>query len=405
MKKIFALILLLATATVTVSTFTSCSDDEMGDTIFDPREYPLDRSLYSFPLDTFLKANFLEPYNVKFIYRMEDIGSDLQKNLVPAYYEQSVRLAVLTKYLWYDVYEKYGGADFLKANSPRILHIIGSKNYNVSQGTEVLGVAEGGLKITLYNVNNLNVNDLDNMNAYFFKTMHHEFGHILDQTRLHPTQFNTLSSGHYNSSSWQETPDSMSLGTGFITSYASSATSEDWVETIANYIVLDSLSWERRLNTASYEWEEIDYVDNYLKSHNATRWGADTIGIISVKENGQNKICRRKCVRNPDTDLPIYDENGNVQWEHVSGIDGRELILQKLDLCRTWMKTYFNINLDDIRREVHLRQFVTDAEGRVVYDQYGYPKNRINQPNEQGVLLIDELVEQVEKFKSLQTNH
>ena len=56
-------ILLLAAMTV-LAGFTSCSDDDFTASIFDTNEYPLDRSQYSFPLDTFLKVNFLEPYNV-----------------------------------------------------------------------------------------------------------------------------------------------------------------------------------------------------------------------------------------------------------------------------------------------------------------------------------------------------
>jgi hypothetical protein len=44
-----------------------------------------------------------------------------------------------------------------------------------------LGTAEGGLKITLYNAESLKPADLDNLNEYFFKTMHNEFSHILHQ--------------------------------------------------------------------------------------------------------------------------------------------------------------------------------------------------------------------------------
>ena len=84
----------------------------------------MDRSAYTFPLDTFVKKNFLEPYNLKYIYKMEDVGSDMQKNLVPATYEKSVDLAVLVKYLWLDVYAKLAGEKevFLKKYSPRIIH-------------------------------------------------------------------------------------------------------------------------------------------------------------------------------------------------------------------------------------------------------------------------------------------
>ena len=83
---------------------SSCSDDDLGASIYntDPSIDYLDKTSATFPLDTFLKVNYLEPYNLRFIYRMEDIGSDLQKNLVPADYEKSCKLAVLSKYLWYE---------------------------------------------------------------------------------------------------------------------------------------------------------------------------------------------------------------------------------------------------------------------------------------------------------------
>lgn len=49
----------------------------------------------------------------------------------------------------------------------------------------VLGTAEGGMKITLYNVNDINPDqiDINLLNDYYFQTMHHEFAHILHQTK------------------------------------------------------------------------------------------------------------------------------------------------------------------------------------------------------------------------------
>ena len=156
MKNIFKFLFISA---VTVAAYSSCSDDELGESIFDITEKPLDRNSYTFALDSFAKREFLIPYNLKFIYRMEDIGSDMDKNLTPAPYDNSVKLAVLAKYLWYDVYKQTAGIEFLKNNSPRIIHVIGSKSYNPTQGTETLGVAEGGIKITLYGADDLDEND------------------------------------------------------------------------------------------------------------------------------------------------------------------------------------------------------------------------------------------------------
>lgn len=206
MKSKLKILLAAVIAFVAGNCITSCSDDDFGPSIFNTPDLPLDRSLATFPLDTFVKKNFLEPYNLRYVYKMEDIGSDLQVNLVPATYDNSTKLAVLAKYLWYDVYNKCAGDVFLKTYSPRIIHVIGSPSYNPSSGTETLGEAEGGLKITLYNVNNLNENDIDDLNEKFFKTMHHEFGHILAQNYSTPTDFNLLSNSTYNPIDWQNTP-------------------------------------------------------------------------------------------------------------------------------------------------------------------------------------------------------
>lgn len=397
-------LLLLATIAMVGIGFSACSEDDFTDSIFDTKDYPLDRHAYSFPLDTFLKVNFLEPYNLKFIYRMEDIGSDMNKNLTPASYETSMQLAVLAKYLWYDVYEMYGGPEFLKKNSPRIIHVIGSKSYNTSQGTETLGVAEGGLKITLYNVNNLNVNDIDMMNEYFFKTMHHEFAHILDQTRIHPTAFNLLCNGQYDASSWSDTPDSVAAGRGFMSPYASSSTSEDWVETLANYVTLDTLAFERLMGAASYEWELIDMeYSDYLKRRQGAE-SLDTVGYFKFSTGGgDNKCYRRRCARNAD-DTVALDENGQVQWLHTTGRDGVAIINQKLDYVRGWLKDNWGISLDDLRREVQQRQYLTNPDGSFVFTSYGTLVNRLTSPlpDEPNVMLMTRLLMQVLQYNKLQ---
>ncbi len=406
MKRKFNYLLLSALAVMSLG-FVSCSDDDFTATIFDTTEYPLDRKVYTFPLDTFVKVNFQEPYNLRFIHRMEDIASDKTKNLVPASYDKACELAVLVKYLWYDVYNKLAPENFLQENSPRIIHVIGSKNYNVSQGTEVLGVAEGGLKISLYNVNNLNVADMDNMNKYFFKTMHHEFGHILDQTRLHPSTFNTISTGFYNPSSWQDVSDSLSLGNGFITSYASSSTSEDLVETLANYVTMDQTTWERSLNTASYEWEEVDYKKEIFEDKKRVEpYSNDTIGYFVHKDNGNHKIIRRTCLRNnDDAQTVILNENGEVQWLHTQSFIGRDVILQKLEIVRSWLKENFGVDIDELRAEVQNRSYVKDSDGNFIINALGRPVNKLTyvvDGDPEGRTLIEVLLDEINKYKELQ---
>ena len=415
----FALLLPLSTFL-----FSSCSEDDLGPSIYDTTEYPLDRSLYTFPLDTFVKKNFLEPYNLKFIYKMEDVGTDMQKNLVPATYEKSVDLALLTKFLWLDVYAKLAGEKeiFLKKYSPRIIHVIGSPGYN-SDGSRTVGVAEGGIKVTLMEVNRLDVNQIEGqrgLNELFFHTMHHEFGHILDQTSLRPTAFNTISAGLYDAMGWAEKSDTIQAGLGFVTPYGSSQAGEDWVETLACYVTYDQDRWEKLLNTARYDWEEIDYqvedyqkyypraYQEYLGGYARQTCNYDTIGYLRQTANYEYKLVRKVVPRNADGFVALDADGNYVVQTDVDNIDGRETILQKLDLVRTWLKENWGVDLDELRREVQTRQYVTDEEGNFLRNSRGGFVNRltyVDPANPDEPTLIEKLEQEVEEYKKLQTNN
>ncbi len=408
-RHILAIIVLAIIAT----TFLACSDDDFTESIFDTTEYYLDPNSYTFPLDTFIKVEYLEPYNLRFIYKMEDIGSDMQKNLIPAAYDKSTELAVLAKYLWYDVYKKCVSEEFLKEYSPRIIHVIGSPSYNPSTGSETLGVAEGGLKITLYNVNNLDINDLETMNEKFFKTMHHEFAHILAQNYTYPTDFSLISNGVYNAVDWETTPDSLALAQGFVSTYASSQAREDWVEVIANYIVKDAHTWQNMLNTASYDWEKAvvnaSQFDALVAKCQRGEANRDSVGYyVSIESYSDGKAeqynVQRKVIQRDADDNPILDADGQIVFLEQDGIDGKNVIEQKLEMCRTYLADNFDADIEELRDEVQLRQFLTDGNGNFIYDDNGDFINRLTQPSptDPSVTLMDTLLDWVNQYKALQ---
>lgn len=401
MKSIFKFLLLASVAMVGA---VSCSDDELGESIFDTTERPLDRTVYCFPLDSFVKREFLEPYNLRFIYRMEDLGSDMDKNLVPAPYDKSVQLAALSKYLWYDVYKTLAGEKevFLKRYSPRILHIIGSKSYNPTQGTETLGVAEGGIKITLTNVNNLDVNDIAMMNEYFFKTMHHEFSHILDQTKIRPSAFNLLSTGKYDAIGWSDTPDSVAFGRGFVSPYASSAVGEDWVENIACYVTTDSISWSLMLEAASYDWELIDVEDETAYWKMSAGANLDTVGYYHASQSGEGNKIYRRLYKRDGNDCIILGENGKPQPVDADGYNGRDLIERKVDFCRTYLMENYQIDIDQLRAMVQDRMYVKNAQGYWARDAHGRLVNKLTSRTASGVTLIDSLTNEIYSLKGAQ---
>jgi substrate import-associated zinc metallohydrolase lipoprotein len=411
MKKVFNLVITAIFGLSCLGTL-SCSDEDFTETIFDTREYPLDKTSYTFPLDTFVKKNFLEKYNMRFIYKMQDIGSDLQKNLVPCSYDKSCELAVLAKYLWYDVYEKCAGQEFLRKYSPRIIHVIGSPSYNPASGTETLGYAEGGLKISLMNANHMSIYNIEDLNEKFFKTMHHEFSHILHQTIEYPQDFRLISRSLYNPISWQETADSIAISQGFVSDYASSADREDWVETIANYIVKDSISWNNMLNSAEYDWERVSVSKKLWDTYNILvrtgRADRDSVGYIDRKNpdassgsDGQYNI-QRKLIQRDANDYAEVDANGKIIYLKTSGINGREIILRKLEMTRQWLLDNFNVKLDDLRREVQQRQWETNPDGTFKFDENGQFINRLITTSEDGRIFMEKLLDEVNQYKSLQ---
>ena len=248
-------------------------------------------------LDKWLQANYQEPYNILLKYRFEFKESDETKNLAPAAYDKSIALAKLTKYLWIESYEELKGRDFIRKYCPKILHFVGSYGYN-SGGSVTLGVAEGGMKITLYNVNNIDYEnpDIEFLNYWFFKTMHHEFAHILHQTKPYPRDFNEISAADYQSESWvnidEKDPDNH-LKMGFISDYASRETQEDFVELIANYITHDQAWWDAQLKTAgdtgkSKITAKFDMVRDWLKS----AWEIDIEQLRDIVQRRSANVTR-----------------------------------------------------------------------------------------------------------------
>lgn len=227
--------------------FVACSDnDPDGPTIFPVTSPERDQ------LDMWLQKNYTSPYNIDFKYKMEDIESDYQYTLTPADSAKSAKLAIIIKYLWLDSYAEVLGSDFVKHNVPRVIHLIGSPAYN-SNGTMVLGTAEGGLKVTLYMVNSLTDAMLESyasMTEYYFHTMHHEFTHILNQKKPYDTSYNKITESGYVSGNWYQVQDSVAHGKGFVTPYAMSEGLEDFAEMLSTYITYTPDQWQAIIKDA-----------------------------------------------------------------------------------------------------------------------------------------------------------
>lgn len=251
MNKIYYLVLIIAA----LVSFTSCNNDAD----LDPKSiFPddVDSSTQN-DFDRWILDYYTHPYNIQFEYRYSDKEAHVEYNVVPAEYDKSIGVAKLVKHLWVDAYNELMGRDFLRQYSPRMIQLIGSAEYK-EDGSEVLGTAEGGMKIFLNKVNILNLEEpnMQVIKFYYIKTMYHEFGHILQQTKNYSTDFNTISTD-YQGPSWVNVGDyeahgeTEALDMGFISAYASSEPGEDFVEILSFYIVYGKAYWERMLSLAS----------------------------------------------------------------------------------------------------------------------------------------------------------
>ena len=255
----------------------SCSDNEPDEATIFPVESPQRDDF-----DLWLQKNYTSPYNIDFKYKMEDIESDYSYTLVPADSAKSAKLAILIKYLWLDSYAEVMGQDFVKSYVPRVIHLVGSPAYN-SNGTMVLGTAEGGLKVTLYMVNELTndvLTDYDTMTSYYFHTMHHEFTHILNQKKPYDTSFDQITESGYVSGNWYQTGDSDAHGKGFVTPYAMSEGSEDFAEMLSTYITYTEAQWQAILDDAQSNGGDtaVDALKqklNIVRNYMSESWNCD----------------------------------------------------------------------------------------------------------------------------------
>lgn len=272
MKKVIYLALLIMTMGL-----VACSeDDNISSTTIFPTTPP-ERDAF----DIWLQKNYTATYNIDVKYKMEDIESDMTYQLVPADSSKSAKIAILIKYLWFDAYNEAVGQNFVKANVPRIIHFIGSSAYN-SNGTETVGTAEGGLKVTLYKINDIDESRIQTdayyhrLNEYYFHTMHHEFTHILHQKVPYDTNFKLISEANYRSTDWYLYSTAQAQRLGFITNYAMSQPDDDFAELMSTYITSSKSEWESDMATAGTSGADIiNQKLEILRKYMQESWGLD----------------------------------------------------------------------------------------------------------------------------------
>ena len=289
---------------------SSCQRD-----VIEPESVIKDSTVEMNDFDRWLEVNFLKPYNIEFKYRYALNESDMGFYTVPADVNSSVIYAHLVKYLCIDTYDEIAGVTFTRSYFPKMFFLIGTWEYR-NNGSIVLGTAEAGKKIMLAGVNELPLvfqyyegAELDDyLNTYYIKTIHHEFTHILNQTKEFSDSFKQITSATYVADACFDT-DQYWRGRGYITAYAQSEPREDFAELLSEYVTHNAAWWDEQISAASKETAEVRKTD-------------------------------------------------------PSAQDGATLIESKIDIVRNYMQDAWNIDID-VLRDIINRRMADVVAGKV----------------------------------------
>lgn len=251
MRNILALVVLAAS-------FASCEKDDKLSSV---SNLTGGEQVVRNEVDDYLDAKFKIPYNIDVDYRWDrnkyGPGLDVLRNLFPAKLSSVQPAMEMVDKVWLQSYAEVAGAEFLKEIRPGKLLLAGGYAYN-DDGTRTLGLASGGVQVTLYETDFLQTS-IESA-SQFIHTIQHEYIHIINQKQ----EFDELKYGDRNKGNytpqWYELHSALkddrgnplkdahgkpwNIDTygnilGFVTGYSRSNTFEDFAE-VASYLLANT---------------------------------------------------------------------------------------------------------------------------------------------------------------------
>ncbi|PIF34615.1 substrate import-associated zinc metallohydrolase lipoprotein [Flavobacterium sp. 9] len=208
-------------------TLASCSQEDQ------PKESLLDFTpKVKTDLDKWIDQNYIDPYNISVQYEWNQNVVDNNRFLFPPEVDKVQPALEIIKKIWIDSYTTIGGKDFVKIIAPRDFVLVGGVNVNPDDVSNTLGLAEGGKRISLFQVDYVDKKNRESVTE-FVHTIQHEYVHILNQTKI----FDVEAWAKITPKDYTSDPFSISDGEaqelGFISAYARSNYTEDFAETAA----------------------------------------------------------------------------------------------------------------------------------------------------------------------------
>lgn len=278
--------------------------------------------------DNWLYETFTKPYNIEVKWKWDDTEIDNAFHVTPPRKEKAEQFMKALYKIWISPYEKVGGEKFIKTYVPKLIYLVGTPQFN-EDGTKTLGLAEGGRKVTIFNVDSFNNTDLKKMTSSFH-TMHHEFAHILHQKIAFSTQYKALSKGSYTGA-WYNFSEQNANTLGFISPYSMLNENEDFVEVVATI-----LSTVQNSNSP---------VEKYVPEKDAK--GLITGNIVKKEMS--------------DFQLKLYmfgiaakqQQDGSIKLSQDQAAPiGLSIMLEKIKIIKKYYKQTWGIDLFELQGEI-----------------------------------------------------
>ncbi len=218
-------------------------------------------------IDNIIYNDFIKTYNIEVKYKWSPFEINFNRTLVPPMEFQVEPVLSAIKKIWMEPYEKIGGKDFLKKHPITKFVLVGSPEFQNTGGI-VLGSAEGGTRINIYNVNNFFIRNQESVKQ-MLHTIHHEYVHILHQTIHYPQEWRGLSTKWYTET-WFNTPEFIAQTEGLVSSYAKSSEREDFAETVTFLLIKGQEEYNKLISSnpdvAHIYKSKQSIIENYFKN-------------------------------------------------------------------------------------------------------------------------------------------
>ena len=264
------------TAILGLSLAVACGKEELSGSIFqDPEERTSE-------FDLWLQRNYVDPFNIRFEYRMPDRETNFSYWVSPPNVRESIMIAKLLKFTTIEAMIEMMASDdenvdpalFVKSYFPKVIFLVGS--FEISNtGTTNLASAENGFQINILGVNFFTV---EKDAVRIAGTMLHEFTHILDGIYACPAEYKDVTPDGYVGSRYSTLGNDY-LQNGYVSNYARSSVAEDIAETCGRLISLTDAEWEAMYAAAGSEAG----AKLRMKHEIVRKWLLDSYGVDARK--------------------------------------------------------------------------------------------------------------------------